>query len=95
MCTYQTEQLPVRGSGKGASGWFAVREATVYVDHPVHAPDLHTLNIDLRNPELGPSARVALELDGASARALAEAISRALGRTPDGLLEGATSSQGE
>lgn len=93
MCTYQTDQVALRGSGKGATGWFRLREATVYVDHPVHAPDLHTLNIDLRNPELGASARVALELDAPSARALAEAIVHALEQAPEGLLESSPLSQ--
>jgi DNA primase len=62
------------GSGKGASGWFPLSEATVYFDHPVHAPAEHTLNVDFLNPERGPSARVAVELDPASAVALARAI---------------------
>ena len=62
MCTYLTEKLDVEGSGKGAAGWFALTEATVYFDHPVHAPAEHTLNIDFLNPAQGPSARVAVEL---------------------------------
>ena len=66
MCTYQTTSLPVQGSGKGAQGWFPVTDATVYFDHPVHAPADHTLNIDLLNPSRGASARVALELDRSS-----------------------------
>jgi Family of unknown function (DUF6295) len=74
MCTYQTEHVRVTGSGKGPSGWFPVSTATVYFDHPVHAPADHTLNIDFLNPAQGPSARVAVELDPSSARALAEAI---------------------
>ena len=74
------------GSGKGAPGWFAVSDASVYLDHPVHAPGEHTLNIDLRNPELGPQFRVAMELDPASARALAEAIVQALAAAPPGLV---------
>ena len=44
MCTYQTEQLPVSGSGKGPARWLRVTEASVYVDHPVHAMAGHTLN---------------------------------------------------
>lgn len=86
MCTYQTTSLRVRGSGKGATGWFPVSDATVYFDHPVHAAAGHTLNIDLRNPDRGPGARVALELDPVSARALAEAIVDALDRVPPALL---------
>ena len=74
MCTYQTERVAVSGSGKGASGWFPLTTATIYLDHPVDAPASHTLNVDFINPERGPSARVAVELDPESARCLAEAI---------------------
>jgi hypothetical protein len=86
MCTYQTTTLSVRGSGKGAQGWFPVTDATVYFDHPVHAPADHTLNIDLLNPSRGASARVALELDPESARALAEAILESLASAPSELI---------
>lgn len=82
MCTYQTERVPISGSGKGASGWFPLSLATVYFDHPVDAPADHTLNVDFINPGRGPSARVAVELDPASARALAEAILAAVPPTP-------------
>ncbi len=86
MCTYQTERVTVQGSGKGATGWFPVTDATVYFDHPVHAPADHTLNLDFLNPERGPSARVAVELDPVSARALAEAILTTLDTAPPGLV---------
>ncbi|HUY65672.1 MAG TPA: DUF6295 family protein [Acidimicrobiales bacterium] len=86
MCTYQTTTLPVRGSGKGAEGWFPVSDATVYFDHPVHAAGDHTLNIDLINPSRGAGARVAVELDPTSARALALAILQSLDGAPAGLL---------
>ncbi|GAB3025558.1 DUF6295 family protein [Mycobacterium bourgelatii] len=85
MCTYLTEQVEIDGSGKGATGWFGASRATVYVDHPVHAPYAHTVNIDVINPELGPSARVALELTEASALALADAIRAAISHAPAGL----------
>lgn len=85
MCTYLTEKIAVDGSGKGAIGWFPVTEATVYVDHPVHARYDHTVNIDLLNPALGPSARVALELTEETALALADAIHRAIASAPAGL----------
>jgi hypothetical protein len=85
MCTYLTESLHVEGSGKGAAGWFPLTEASVYFDHPVHAPAGHTLNIDFLNPAQGPSARVAVELTAASARALAAAIEAALASAPPGL----------
>jgi len=86
MCTYRTTTFEVEGSGKGASGWFPVTDASVYFDHPVHAPADHTLNIDLRNPSRGASARVAVELDPASARALAVAILEMLDTAPAGLV---------
>jgi hypothetical protein len=86
MCTYQTTTLPMDGSGKGATGWFPVTDATVYFDHPVHASPAHTLNIDLSNPGRGAAARVAMELDPASARALAEAILTTLEQVPPGLI---------
>jgi Family of unknown function (DUF6295) len=85
MCTYQTERISVSGSGKGASGWFPLTTATVYLDHPVHAPAAHTLNVDFINPAQGASARVAVELDPASARSLAEAILLTLETTGAGL----------
>lgn len=86
MCTYRTTTLAVAGSGKGSQGWFAVTDASIYLDHPVHAPADHTLNVDLRNPGHGPSARVAVELDPASARALALAILDMLDTAPPGLV---------
>jgi hypothetical protein len=86
MCTYLTEKLAVTGSGKGAAGWFGLTDATVYFDHPVHAPAEHTLNIDFLNPAQGPSARVAVELTAESARALAKAIESALGSAPPGMV---------
>lgn len=75
MCTYHTEHLALSGSsGKGPEGWFSLREASVYYDHPVHAPAAHTVNVDFLNRELGPSARVAVELDPSAARDLARAL---------------------
>lgn len=85
MCTYLTEKITVDGSGKGATGWFTATEATVYVDHPVHAPYGHTVNIDLLNTALGASARVALELTEETALALADAIRRAVASAPLGI----------
>jgi hypothetical protein len=85
VCTYLTEEIPVDGSGKGARGWFEARKAIIYVDHPVHAQYGHTVNIDVLNPELGPSARVALELTEETALALAEAIQQAIRSAPAGI----------
>jgi Family of unknown function (DUF6295) len=86
MCTYNTEKVEIAGSGKGASGWFSLTDATVYFDHPVHAMAEHTLNIDFLNPAKGPAARVAVELTAESAKALAAAIEAALASVPTALL---------
>jgi len=86
VCTYQTELLEVTGSGKGPAEWLRVTDASVYVDHPVHAMAGHTVNIDLRNPGQGPAARVALELHPDAARSLAEAILRSLSAVPEAVL---------
>jgi hypothetical protein len=94
VCTYETTRLPVSGSAKGAEGWFVLSDATVYFDHPVHAPAEHTLNIDLLNPARGPGSRVAIELDPVSARALAAAILETLDGAPPGLLPAAARSPG-
>jgi hypothetical protein len=85
MCTYITEKVAMAGSGKGAQGWFRLSEASVYLDHPVHALADHTLNIDFRNPTGGPAARVAVELTPESARALVSAIQSALAAAPAGM----------
>jgi hypothetical protein len=83
MCTYATVAIPAEGSAKGPGGdWFHVTDATVYFDHPVHAMDEHTLNIDIAAPEHGPAARVALELTAESARALVRTIQDALASVP-------------
>ena len=61
MCTMIVNQVAVEGCGKGASGWFDVRQANVAYDHPFHAPLEHALTIDFVNEAHGPSARVAVE----------------------------------
>ncbi len=90
MCTYQTERIGIRGSGKGRNGWFSLTDATVYFDHPVHFPAEHALTIDFLNPARGAQARVAVELDAASARALALGILASLEAVPPELLSEAT-----
>jgi hypothetical protein len=84
MCTYNTEFAAIAGSGKGRDGWFKLSTATVYYDHPVHAPADHTLNIDFSDGQ--PGHRVAVELTAGSARELVAAIERALASVPEALL---------
>ncbi len=84
MCTMIVTQVNIEGSGKGANGWFALREANVSYDHPFNAPLEHALNIDFSNEALGPGARVAVELSVEAARALVETINAVLERAEAG-----------
>ncbi len=74
MCTMIAERLTASGSGKGRAGWFALTQAYLSYDHPIHAPLDHALNLDFVNEESGLGARVAVELDPASAEQLALGI---------------------
>ena len=85
MCTNITRRTAVAGSAKGPNGWFRVDTATVYYDHPFHAPDEHTLNIDLVNERSGSPGRVAIELSAASARELVREIQAVLATSEAGL----------
>ena len=38
MCSYLTVATEIAGSAKGPQGWFGVTSASVYFDHPFHAP---------------------------------------------------------
>lgn len=78
MCTMISLSTTVRGSGKGAAGWFPVSQAVVGYDHATHAPFEHALLLDFTNPDLGLGARVAVELNLASGRALLEQLQAAI-----------------
>ncbi len=78
MCSYITEQVKVVGSAKGAAGWMTIDTATIYFDHPYHAPLDHSLNIDFVNAADGAPVRVAVELSAESARELVAKILAAL-----------------
>ena len=77
MCTYVTNTTTVAGSARDdGDDWFRVDRAVVYFDHPQDAPVEHALCIDV----WGGRRRVAVELDAASARRLAETILATLER---------------
>lgn len=84
MCTMIARQVEIEGSGRGAEGWFPVRQANVSYDHPFNAPLEHALNVDFVNEAQGPGARVAVELTVESARALVETIIAVLARAEAG-----------
>ena len=56
MCSYVTVTADVVGSAKGPDGWFSATSVAVYFDHPYHASNDHTLNIDFTDASRGPSA---------------------------------------
>ena len=74
MCTMIVKKVVIAGSGKGTEGWFILNQANVSYDHPFHVPMEHALNIDFVNDDLGPGARVAVELSEQAARSLVDAI---------------------
>ncbi|HWL99218.1 MAG TPA: DUF6295 family protein [Nocardioidaceae bacterium] len=78
MCTMIASTTPVRGMGKGPNGWFPVNRATVGYDHTTHSADEHAVLIDFTNYDLGLDARVALELDLDSGRALLTQLQSAI-----------------
>lgn len=78
------QQVKIDGSGKGAQGWFTLREANISYDHPFNAPFEHALNIDFVNESDGPGARVAVELSADAARTLAQTILAVLERAEAG-----------
>ena len=84
MCTMIVKQVEIEGCGKGANGWFDVSQANVSYDHPFNARLEHALNLDFVNEAQGPGARVAVELDAESARALVKAIQAVLARAEVG-----------
>ena len=74
MCTYLTQTADVAGYGYSREDAIRLRRAVVSLDHPRDVPLEHALCIDLRAENGDPSNRLAVELDPASARSLAEAI---------------------
>ena len=84
MCTMIVQQVAIEGSGKGAAGWFGLRQANVSYDHPFNAPLEHALNIDFVDEAQGPGARVAVELSLEAARNLVATIQAVLKRAEAG-----------
>jgi hypothetical protein len=78
MCTMIALKTPVTGGGKGAQGWFPVTQANVGYDHTAYLQSEHALLLDFVNPELEPGARVAVELDIASGKALVAQLQAAI-----------------
>jgi hypothetical protein len=78
------QQVNVTGSGKAGTGWFRVDQASVSYDHPFDMPMEYTLNIDFTSQAGGPGARVAVELDAASATKLVQVIQEVMKKAEKG-----------
>jgi hypothetical protein len=78
MCTMISLQAPVSGSGKGSTGWFPISQANVGYDHATHSQFDHALLLDFVNPALGAGARVAVEIDIPSGKALIRQLQAAI-----------------
>ena len=78
MCTNIVMRAALSGAGKGAGGWFPIRQANVGFDHATHAQLDHALLLDFVNPEMGAAARVAVELDLASGKELIAKLQAAI-----------------
>jgi hypothetical protein len=92
MCTMIAMTTEVHGVGKGKDGWFPITQSTVGYDHATHSQNEHALLIDFVNYSIGTDARVALELDIASGKALLEQLAAAIeAAEASGVPEGAHS----
>jgi hypothetical protein len=78
------QKIEIEGSGRGATGWFPLRQAIVSFDHPFDAPMEHALNIDFLNEAQGLGARVAVELSADAARSLVATILAVLDEAEQG-----------
>jgi carboxymethylenebutenolidase len=74
MCTNISRTERVDGAAKGGAGWFPVSTASVGFDHATGTRFEHALLIDFIDPSRGPSARVGVEVDLGSGRALVAAL---------------------
>jgi hypothetical protein len=78
MCTMINESTLSNGVGRGADGWFPVTHAHIGFDHATHSQAEHALLLDFVNPSLGTGARIALEMNIASGKALVETLQAAI-----------------
>jgi hypothetical protein len=82
MCTSIVEIAPAsgmaKGGAKGEDDWFLLTEAVVSYDHARHAFLEDAITIDFVNRDLPPGARAAVELTLESAKALNDALARAI-----------------
>lgn len=78
MCTSIVEIAPAEGMAKREDEWFRLTHAVVAYDHARHALLEDAITIDFVNSSLPPGSRAAVELTLESAKALHEALTRAI-----------------
>ena len=78
MCTSIVEVIAAEGMAKRADDWFALSHVAVAYDHARHALLGDVITLDFVNTGLPPGARAAVEITLESAKALREALDRAI-----------------
>ena len=78
MCTSIVEIVPVEGMAKRGEDWFALTQAVVAYDPARHAPLADAITLDFVNSGLDAGARAGIELTLETAKALHEALGRAI-----------------
>ena len=78
MCTSIVEIVEAAGAGKTGDGWIELTHSVVSYDHPHHAVLEEAITIDFVNAEMGPGARIAVELTLEAAKELSAALARAI-----------------
>jgi hypothetical protein len=78
MCTSIVEIAPAQGMAKRGEGWFPLAQSVVAYDHARHAPLGDVITLDFVNTALGPGARAGVELTLEAAKALRDALGRAI-----------------
>ena len=78
MCTSIVEITQADGMGKAGDDWFPMTTAVVAYDHARHALLPDAITLDFFHRDLPPSQRAAVEISLESAKALRDALDRAI-----------------
>ncbi len=78
MCTSIVEVVAAEGMAKRGDDWFELTQVAVAYDHARHALLGDVITLDFVNAQLPPGARAAVEITLASAKALRDALERAI-----------------
>ena len=78
MCTSISMRTAVTGAGIGTADWFPITQANVGYDHAASLRQEHAVLLDFVNPGLDVGARVAIELDIPSGKALVAQLEAAI-----------------